>query len=411
MAGLRAHIKRIFSHGSIMILAVVASGQFLRFGVDVIFPVLLPHIKLEFSIGNIVAGLLLSSLTASKAISQFPGGIFADLFGEKIALTSSLLMASFGLLLIVVSNSLSFLVLGMLVFGLGSGLFGVSRITILLQFFPKLGGTVIGITNAIGAIGNSLLPPLALLLFLFFPDTQLGWRIGLAFAIPLFIITAISIWIVVPSSSKKSRTISSSISASALFSKIYSSLSKPRILLITTSMIAMSVVYQGFTTFFPTYLISIKGIEQTIAAGLFSIFFIGGLLVQPILGWISDRYGFFKPLIFATTFTIIGLLLLPFANGILSIGLVVFIISLQLGFWPTITTYDMSLLPIEAQGSSLGLQRTTFLGAGAVGPILVGYMADSGLFNESYFILSIFAAISLLTCLTLMFMDSKTSPI
>jgi MFS family permease len=176
-------------------------------------------------------------------------------------------------------------------------------------------------------------------------------------------------------------------------------------------MIAMSVVYQGFTTFFPTYLISVKGIEQTIAAGLFSIFFIGGLLVQPILGWFSDRYGVFKPLIFATTFTIIGLLLLPFSNGIVSIGVVVFIISLQLGFWPTITTYDMSLLPTEAQGSSLGLQRTAFLGTGAVGPILVGYMADSGLFNESYFILSIFATISLLTCLVLMFIDSKTSPI
>ena len=167
----------------------------------------------------------------------------------------------------------------------------------------------------------------------------------------------------------------------------------------------MSIVYQGFTSFFPTYLISIKGIDESTAAGLFSIFFIGGLLIQPALGWLSDKHGFFQPLIFTTALTAFGLLILPFTNGILPIAIVVAIISLQLGFWPTITTYDVSLLPTEAQGSSLGLQRTTFLLSGAAGPILVGFLADSNLFNEAYYVLSICAIVSLLTCIVLYFMS------
>tara|TARA_A100001037_G_scaffold302821_1_gene335363 strand:- start:12704 stop:13930 length:1227 start_codon:yes stop_codon:yes gene_type:complete len=399
--------RGIFASGSFLVLLTVGLGQLLRFGVDVIFPILLPYIKLEFSIGNAVAGLLLSSLAASKALSQFPGGIFADTFGERVALTSSLIVASLGLIIIFFSSSLLALVVGMLLFGLGSGLFGTSRVTILVQLYPKLQATVIGITNALGAIGNSILPPLALLVFLTYPNTTFGWRIGIGFAIPLFLLTAMVLWITVPPYSK-THTSSPPTSLSGIFSKIYQALSKPAILLITFSMISMSVVYQGFTSFFPTYLISIKGIDESTTAGLFSIFFIGGLLIQPLLGWVSDKRGFFQPLIFTTLLTAFGLLLLPISNGILSIALIVAVISLQLGFWPTITTYDVSLLPNEAQGSSLGLQRTTFLLSGAIGPIIVGLMADSNLFNEAYYVLSACAIISTLTCIVLYYLSTTS---
>jgi MFS family permease len=395
--------RGLFSSGSILILLIIGLGQFLRFGVDVVFPILLPYIKLEFSIGNTVAGLLLSSLAASKGLSQFPGGIFADVLGERVALTTSLVVASFGLIIIFFSNSLPALVVGMIIFGLGSGLFGTSRVTILVYLYPKLQATAIGITNALGAIGNSLIPPFALLLFLAYPNTTFGWRIGLGFAIPVFLLTAIILWIIVPPFSKTNPS-SSATPLSNLFSKIFRALSKPSLLLITFSMVSMSIVYQGFTSFFPTYLISIKGIDESTAAGLFSIFFIGGLLIQPVLGWLSDKYGSFKPLIFTTALTAFGLLILPFSNGILPIALIVAIISLQLGFWPTITTYDISLLPTEAQGSSLGLQRTTFLLSGAAGPIIVGFMADSNLFNEAYYVLSLCAIVSFLTCIVLYFL-------
>ncbi len=399
--------RRIFSSGSFLVLLAVGLGQFLRFGVDVIFPVLLPYIKLEFSIGNTIAGILISSLAASKALSQFPGGIFADAFGERTALTTSLLISSIGLIVIFFSTSLTALIFGMLIFGLGSGLFGTSRVTILVHLYPKLQATVIGITNALGAIGNSLLPPFALLLFLTYPNTIFGWRIAIGFSIPIFIIAAIILWLSVPPLSQTNP--SNSISNfSGLFSKIYRTLNQTTILLITFSMISMSIVYQGFTSFFPVYLISVKGIEEATAAALFSIFFIGGLLIQPLLGWIADKRGYFQPLIFSTIVTAFGLVLLPFSNSIATIAVVVAIISVQLGFWPTITTYDVSLLPNESQGSSLGLQRTTFLLSGAIGPVIVGLMADFNLFNEAYYVLSICALASLFTCIILYYGNSTT---
>lgn len=64
------------------ILIIVARGWFLSLGVRMMYPVLLPYIRVTYGLSLTAAGLLLSVLWFSYAIGQLPGSVLADRVGE-----------------------------------------------------------------------------------------------------------------------------------------------------------------------------------------------------------------------------------------------------------------------------------------------------------------------------------------
>ena len=146
-----------------------------------VYPALLPFLREAFAMDLTTAGMLLTMLWAAYAVGQFPGGIFGDRIGERNALVLSTAVAALALLAVAASVSVWTLFLGTLAFGLATSLFGPARFTIFTRFYPKRGGTAIGITMAAGSIGNTLLPPVAGVL-----ASYVTWRLGFGFVIPLF---------------------------------------------------------------------------------------------------------------------------------------------------------------------------------------------------------------------------------
>lgn len=120
--------------------------------------------------------------------------------------------------------------------------------------------------------------------------------------------------------------------------------------------------WQGFTAFFPTYLVAEKGLDQGIATTLYGVFFGTAAVVQPLAGKAGDRYGY-RPLLltFAGT-AALSVLALPFVDG-------------------------LAVLPDDVEGVSYGLLRTVYLGIGATGSVAVGAFADADLFDEAFLFL------------------------
>jgi len=91
------------------------------------------------------------------------------------------------------------------------------------------------------------------------------WTYGFGFVIPLFILAAVALWLVIPIRSTSTSNGDSGFSRDDL-TELRSALRRPTIVSATAALILGLVVWQAFTSFYPTYLIEEKGLSATVAS-------------------------------------------------------------------------------------------------------------------------------------------------
>jgi MFS family permease len=60
---------------------------------------------------------------------------------------------------------------------------------------------------------------------------------------------------------------------------------------------------------------------------------------------------------------------------------------------PVSNAYIVDLLPDDVQGTAWGALRTGLFVVGSFGSTVVGYMADAGLFDVSFYLLAVITAV------------------
>ncbi|UHQ96288.1 MFS transporter [Natrinema halophilum] len=369
-------------------LLVVAAGWFLSLGIRLVFPVFIPQVVAEFEIGYDTAGVLLSLLWVGYALLQFPGGIVADRIGERNVLVISNSITILGLSGIAFAPSFLMMALATCLVGIGLGFYGTTGITVLSNTFPERSDVAISISQATGSVGTATLPVIS-----GFVAFYLGWRVGFAYLIPLFIVTAVGLWMVVPKSS-------SSVVENADHSVIDQILAIKKtlfnwdILLITTSFFCMLFVYQGATGFLPTYLVEVKGIQQDTSTLLFGLFFTTGMLAQVSSGVLSERFGRLVMLISFAAVSVPAYLLLPLIDDTMAIVPIIILASAILGFGPLAQAHLVDGLQDEFQGSIFGFVRTLAFGCSTVSPVIIGWLAQSGRFALAFRLLGTIACLA-----------------
>lgn len=383
-------VKELWSDGRGWILIVISAGQLISLGARLAFPALLPQIKAEFVLSNTTAGLLLSVLWVSFATAQLPGGYLTDRIGERNTLVVSMILAMTAVGVIVFSPLFVVFIIGLVVFGFGTGLYGTPRITVMSDIYPNRAATAISINSAVGNIGNAVFPVVATVLASWFV-----WRVGIGIAIPGFLLLAVGMWLVIPHRTSPAMDANQDESRRAIIRRVGAAIAQKPVLIGTAAMICLGFVWQGYTAFLPTYLVEVKGLDQTVAATTLGAFFIGGALVQPVAGGIADRYAERHIMIGVAAVTAVSLGLFPFVNSTALFIALSVLASFQLAFWPIIFAYIPRALPDDAQGSGFGLLRTAFLYVGATGSVAVGALADLDLFDESFIMLAGIAGLAI----------------
>lgn len=380
--------KNLWSDGRGWILLVISAGWLLTFGGRLTFPALLPYLRTDFGLSLTIAGVFLTTLWSSYAIGGLPGGILADRIGERNGFVSGMAVVTLGMVLVITAQTPVMLFIGVIIFGLGAGLFATPRFTVLSDIYPEQDGTALGVSAAAGNIGNAGLPVIAAVI-----TSYIGWRFGFGFMIPLFLLVGLGLWITVP----KRTSVVTALSRETV-KRIATVITDPAVLLITAAMTMFSFIYQGFTGFYPTYLVDVKGLGAATAAIFFGVFFATGMIVQILAGISNDQFGPKPTLLTLIFFTTIGLFLLPFLTSV--IGLLVLTIGLAvlLGFFPVSVSYSVAALPSDIQGSGFGIVRTVFNLIGATGPILVGSMGEVGRFDHAVFALAGIGIVAFLVC-------------
>ncbi|MFB6300152.1 MAG: MFS transporter [Halobacteriales archaeon] len=385
---LLASVRSLRGDGRGWVLLAVAGGWFLSLGVRLIFPAILPQIRTAFGFDLTTAGTLLTGLWLAYAIGQFPGGILGDRFGERAVLVGSTAIATVMVVLLVVAPGATAFFVATILFGLGTGLYATTRFTVISDVFPDRDGTALGFTSSAGNLGATALPVLAGVLAVGF-----GWRAGFAVLVPGFLIVLVALRRFIPARTSGTTSAVDSISK-ATVRRILSGITRRSVLVGATAMLLMSIIYQGFTGFYPTYLVQMKGISESTAATVFGLFFGAGILIQPIAGAIGDRIGHKWALVGFSIGTAVGMALLPVVPGLGGVLVVTGLASLQLGFWPVAQSFVIDGLPDDIQGSGFGLLRTIYLIIAAGAPAAIGALGDAGFFDEAFLLL---AAIAVLT--------------
>lgn len=440
---------RLRADGRMGILAVVAAGWFLSIGIRMVYPVILPDLRAAYGLDLATAGLLLSVLFLFYGLGQFPGGLLSDRFGERRVLVGSTLVSALTLGLVVTARSAAVLFVATALFGLGLALYAVARYTLFATVFPDRLGTANGVASAAADAGQSVLPPVGGALAAAF-----AWQYGLGISIPLFVVTALGLWLVVPrrptdgAAGTSTERVADGPTAGASSgpgstdevvtdgrassrthgsrtelrdrgrgeqgvqrhrrslrehlarqvrslreggARLWGVLRRRSVVRGTVVLVLGVSVWQAFTGFYPTYLIEVKGLSSTVVGPVFGFFFALGIVVQPLSGQAYDRFGVRRSLSVLMALSGAAILALPFAAGLSTLLVLTAVSGAMLGFAPVVQTYLLHSLPEDTQGSSFGLLRSISFTLGAASPLALGVAADADLFDEGFAVLGLAA--------------------
>lgn len=381
VAAVRSRVTSLTSDGRGWILLTVSAGWFLGLGTRLAAPALVPYIRTDFGIGLSTAGYLLTVLWVTYAITQFPGGILGDRIGERKVLVAGGLLGVVAVIASGIAWSVPALFAGFVLLGTATGIYATTRFTVLVDVYPKQAATATGICSATGNVGTVVLPAAAGLL-----AAVLSWRWGFVAVAPLFAATAIGLWVTVPDRTSSEASALDDVSTET-FVRLVREISGRRTIVFTVAMFLMSVVYQGFTSFYPSYLVSVKGLSEGAAALVYSTFFAAGIVIQPIAGAAADAVGDRSTMMlfsFVSGLAFAGLIGVGGFWALIGISVV---LGAQLGFWPIAQAAVIETLSDELQGTGFGLLRSVYLLLAAAAPAIVGTMGERGLFDEAFLLL------------------------
>ncbi len=363
----------LWGDGKGPILLIVSGGWFLAIGVRIVYPALLPDIMAEFSLEYTGGGFLLSAIWIAYGLVQFPGGLFADRFGERAVMFVSMLSAVGAVLLMIVAPAFAVFVLATAVLGLGTGLYGTTRVTILSDVYPDNRTTAVSFSQASGNVGNAVLPVVSGVVAVWF-----GWRAGFGYLLPLFFAVIAGIVVYVPARTSAEPEDGTGL---AYIRKLAVAVTNRATFAAALVLFFLMYFYQAVTGFLPSYLIEIKGFSQAAASVLYGSFFVAAIVFQFFSGITADRVGELRAITLFSLLGLVSVLSLPFAQAHPVIVPLVLGCAAVLGAIPPAHTYAVGLLPEEIQGSGYGLIRTGYIGLAAISLPLVGFVADAGYFN------------------------------
>lgn len=369
----RALWRVLWNDGHGWVLLTVSLGWALTIGTRIVYPALLPEMRLEFEFGYTTAGILVGLVWAAYGALQFPGGLLADTTSHRTALIVGTGVTAVGLCAIIFSPVFGLFVFATAIMGAGTGLYGPSRVAILSNVYSKHESTAIGVSQAAGNVGNAVFPVLAGGVSIY-----LGWRAGLGYLAPLLVVVAISLWLTVPVESDSRE---SSQSVVALVREARRALMSQPVYAGTGLLLLLMFVYQSLTGFLPTYLVDETGVSTAGAATLYSIFFAAAVLMQFGAGALADRFGIQHVIAVFAAASIPGFVLLLTAESLVPTVIAVVCLSCLLGCFPPAHAYTVGVVPPAVQGTGYGAIRTVYIGCGAAGPVLTGLVIDYGSFS------------------------------
>lgn len=372
--------------------AIWFMAKFLRYS----FPPLFEPLQLSYGISTSEVGILYSFLLTVYALLQFPSGLLSDRVDPVYVIVGGTILTAFGAVLISIDGPVVVLILSAAAIGAGTGVHKTVSVDILSDTYPDRTGRILGIFDTIGSyggVGASIIVTVFLLapspvgkFILMLPGEN--WR-GLFFLSGIIgILLGILFLRYIPTTNRK-RQEDKHIKSISIKNYI-DQFSKPRFAVFVLIIILFGFAYNGTIAFIPLLLTEAIGFSSAEANSLYSVIFIVSF-IQIFTGEVSDRT---NPLSVITgTLFISGISLLLLAiimsRNILSVAVILILFAMGAnGFRPVRGIYLIKLLPESLSSGGFGIVRTLLMAAGAVAPMIIGYLIDITNFQIAFLLLA-----------------------
>jgi NNP family nitrate/nitrite transporter-like MFS transporter len=336
------------------------------------YSTVLELIKKEFALTYTMSGALMSSYFVGYTIGQIPWGFFADKFGSRRAMTTSIFGIACSTLFFSLSEGFWQAIVARFLSGLlGAGVF-VPGVRLVSDWFTsEKRGTALGILSIGGSLGlifSSWAVPLS--------SVRWGWRVTMA-VIGTFGFFAVGlIWYTLKDKTAGKITMNVNNISGVFRTRNFW-------IMAFVQFVRLGSNYT-YIAWLPLILREEYGLSLVVAGAVYSLFNITGMISNPLGGIISDKLG--ERSVLFITFIILGIFTYIFM-GIetsFSMYLTVAVMGWCINF---VRSPSFAILPklygIERAGRISGIHNT-FASAGALClPLLLGYIRDT---TNSYYI-------------------------
>jgi len=353
-------------------------------------PPLMPFLMREFGITHAESGLVMT-LFSLPGLLVIVFGVLSDRFGAKQLGAVSLFSLILGSIIVAISPSFEWILLGRLLGGVGTQSITVVAPAIISQWFPpaELG-------TAMGIYGTGL--PIAVVLafdLLGRFGIAYGWRLPFYLEVAIGIVVLGLFWRFVrdgPLLQKRQNEIAHPATS------LRKGLINHETWKIGVYFLLVMAGWTAFTTWAPTLLNESKGLDLAYATFLASVPMMMSLVCMPFIGWLSDRLRRRKLLILiGSTLTTSVILVIPYASG-LTLILSFVILGVAFALIPAIVfSLAGETLGPGSAGTSFGILITCVSVGQTVAPYLVGLVRDmTGSLLYSFAAMSMFVGPSII---------------
>ncbi|RDI71807.1 MFS transporter [Halopelagius longus] len=329
---------------------------------------LIPDIAAELDISNSLIGGALTAMWVAYAAVQFPSGVLADRFGERVVVLVSVAGTGLTTLLIAVAPGFAVFLLGTILLGAAAGLHYSVATALITRTYDDI-GKAIGLHNSGGPLAG-LVTPVAVT----WVAVSHGWRtaVGLvaALAAP---VAALFWWRIRPTEPRRPEQ---PMRERFDLGPILTLLSRPSIAFTSVVATLADFTWQALASFLPTFFVQHHGYSQTMAGTLFAGYFVAQGVLQVGVGELADRFGRDAAAGTCMVAGIAGFAVLLAGPGLPWTWAGIGLLGLGMGWGAAVFPRFMDNLSAAEQSSGFGLIRTTYMAVAASGSVVVGVLAD-----------------------------------
>ncbi|MEF8776770.1 MAG: MFS transporter [Haloarculaceae archaeon] len=357
------------SQGNLQALGSAVAANFGQFGARVALSPFVLAIAATFESSRGVVGLVLTGMWASYALSQFPGGVLADRYGERRIVLVALGGATVGSVLVAASPSLPVFALAAVLLGSGAGLYFAAGTALLDRRFENT-GRAFSVHSAGGPLAGLVVPVGAA-----WVAARVGWRAGVLVG-GVAALGALALALV---AIEDRSPVSPEIRLRDRFSPatVVELLSRPTVAFTSVLGVVGMYVFQAFVSFFPAFMQQHHDLTRSRAALAAGVAFVLIALVLPLVGEAADRYDLDASLVVTYMVTAAGfavLVLWPQSVGVRWTGIL--LVGVGLTWGGALQARFMRAFAPGESGTGFGLVRTVFVLLGSVGNVATGVLAD-----------------------------------
>ena len=381
------------------VMGLVGTGHFLSHFYHLALPPLFPLIKIEFGLSYAALGLIITVFNAAAAAAQLPIGFLVDRIGGRAVLIGGLLVEATAIGAVAFVSTYEALLALALLAGLGHSVFHPADYAILISSVDdRRIGRAFSTHNFAGSAGSAAAP--AAVIFL---AALWSWQAALTVVAAVGVATALVMLSQTgmlkddaAAEKKPGGGTAEEKPAATGFAVLFS----PPVLVLFLFFLTTAMIYSGLQTFLVTALIAVHGASLGTASSVLTAFLIAVAAGIVAGGVIADRIRRQVPLAAAAFIAVASIMFFAGAGPLPPALLVALFVAAGLLLGLVRPVRDMmvrAVTPTGAAGKVFGFMSCGQLLGGTVTPVLLGWIIDMGAERWVFWLIGIFAAVSLAT--------------